>query len=200
MEQEPMFVTPFIYAATMAAPIIFPSLFWKKKHAGMKTLFYNVSRESENPYIDEPTSISIYDPDTQHHFKVHDIYEDECYEELCKLLTVVAGANELVYLATYDCEMKSVRFKSIMEEYLENSGKQYRFLDIKKSFYLVRPLISKISYMEMKEYYKVPRLDCKPLEYCAIFDQIMQDFDVNIDNDVEKMNLIYNHINPFQKT
>jgi hypothetical protein len=193
------FAIPLIFITTILAPIVFPRLFWKKTDEKIKVVFYNIVKKSENPYIDEPTSISLYDPDDQLFFRVDDIYNNESYEELTVLLNRLCKTYDKLYLVTYDIENKEHSFKLITEEILENADICIRFLDLKVLFYSMHPLIPKIIYGDVLEYYRIPKLDCKVVEYCALFEQLVQDYDIDIKNDMFKINNIYKQVKPLQQ-
>jgi hypothetical protein len=190
-------LSPFLFGFILTLPFLMPKLLFKsKKQTNGKVLFYHIAKESENPYIDEPTTISIYDQDTQEYYCLGDIYENEYYNELCNLLNKRTKNNKVVYLVTFDTNMQSMCLKSLLGEYFDNNStvKEYKFLDIKQMFYMISPLVGKISFDEMKDYYKVPELDCEPLEYCAIFDQIIQDHDVKLDDYWEKVETLWEQL------
>jgi len=190
---------PFLLFAAFLTPIMLPNLFFKstqkRQFREHKTVFYQVSKESENPFMDEPTSISIYDPDTQEHFSVNDIYDNASYEDMCEILDDITQGMKVVNLVSYDHDMKSSCFKCVMGDYIDNKDDvTYRFMDLKQMFYLVRPMVGDIDYERVKEYYKVPDLECEPLEYCAICAQIVQDHDAPTENEHEKLDVIYEQL------
>lgn len=189
--------SPFLFGFILTIPFLMPKLFFKsKKPTKGKVLFYQIIKESENPYIEEPTGISIYDPDSQELFYAADIYDSQHYDDLCHLLNDITKDKKIVYFVTLDTNMQMTCLKSLMGEYFDNNStiKEYRFLDIKQMFYMLSPLVSKISFDEIKDYYKVPELDCEPLEYCAIFDQIIQVHDVKIEEYWEKVETLWEQL------
>jgi hypothetical protein len=187
---------PFVFIATLAGPMLFPKLFWKRKDEKIKILFYNVVKSSENPYVDEATSISLYDPDGQLFFKIDDINNDDCYEEMEKIFENLSKSFDTIYFVTYDIENKEHSFKLITEDILDNLNIKIRFLDIKMLFYSIHPMVKKIIYNDLLDFYTVPKLDCKVVEYCALFEQVIQDYDIDIRDDMTKMNNLYTQIKP----
>jgi hypothetical protein len=64
----------FTFVAIVITPFLFPNIFWKNSDKKIKLVYYNIVRESDNPYMDEPTSISFYD-DTRGSWVINNIYE-----------------------------------------------------------------------------------------------------------------------------
>lgn len=180
-----------ILASMFVFPWMFPSLFWKSEEVA-KVLYFNVERSSENPYMEnERTSISIYDPDDQSLFQIHDVHDDDSYEGVCSLISArmnKAKANVL-YLVTYDVDNKCQCLSLILEEYFEQQQFATRFMDIKMLFYSSHDQIPKINYKDIMEYYRVPQLDCRPLEYTVLFDQIAQDYHIDVNDAKDRAKL-----------
>lgn len=190
-------LSPFLFGFMLTLPWLMPKLFFKTKRSKQgKVLFYHITKESENPYIEEPTSMSIYDPDSQELFCVGDIHDNQYYSDLCDLLDERTKDKAMIYLVTLNANMQTDCLKSLLGEYFDTNGltKEFRFLDIKQMFYSVSPLVNKISFDDMKDYYKVPELDCEPLEYCAVFEQIIQDHDVRIEDYWEKIDALWQQL------
>jgi hypothetical protein len=198
MENHIIEYVPFIFIATIVTPLIFPKLFWKKKEEKIKIIFYNIVKKNENPFLDESMSISIYDPDDQLFFMIEDIHDNDSYEDITKLFERLSKSFDTIYFVTYDIENKEKSFKLTTEDILENLNINVKFLDIKLLFYSIHPLINKILYSDLLEFYHVPKLECKVLEYCAIFEQVIQDYDINIRDDMNKMKNLYKQIHPLE--
>ena len=163
---------PFVFVATIAAPILFPSIFWKNNDEKVRIIFYNVNKKSENPYFEEQTAISLYDPDNQLYFEVDDVYDNESYEEICVLLKDLSKSYDTIYLVTYDIENKEQSVKLILEDLFDDISTKIRFLDIKMLFYSTHPMVQKIVYNDVMDFYHVPKLDVRVIEYCALFDSL----------------------------
>jgi hypothetical protein len=191
---------PFIYGIIIITTILYPiipKILWGARNdKNIKVLFYNLTRESENPYMDEPTSISIYDPDTQVLFSVEDVYDDDSYEELVNILNDLSKQYTKVFFVTYDVENKDVCFKLILQDVLEDMPFKTYCIDLKRLFYAQHPYVAKITYKDILEYYRVPRLECKPIEYSAVFEQLILDYDINIRKDITRLDSIYKILNP----
>jgi hypothetical protein len=182
--------------AAMALPFIFPKWFFRPESVcKCKILFYNIIRDSENPFIDEKTSISIYDPDKQLYYAIEDVYDDESYEEICEILKTLATKHDYIYMITYDIENKELCFKLCLQTLLEDMGK-FKFIDIKKLFYSIHPSVPKITYNDILEYYKLPKLESKSLEYCLMFDNIAKDQNIDFQKDEGKVMTLFKQVNP----
>lgn len=190
------YVQTFAYIVAILLPFIMPNVFFKSRHDKVKLIFYNVVRSGDNPFPNEPTSISLYDPDAQQHFEVDDIYDNESYEQFCDMISKMTAEYTHIYFITYNIENKETCFKLIMEEFLECMPKKIRFMDLKKIFYSVHQNVSKIMYNDVLDYYRVPEVHCRSLEYCAIFDQLIQDFDINFKDDMSNIGVLYNIVYP----
>lgn len=189
--------TPYVCAAVISLPILFPKVFWKDtEDNNIKLIFYNVVKSNANPYFEEPTSISVYDPDSQKYFVVDNVYDDESYEEFCNILLDMTKGYAHTYFVSYDIEYKEMCFKTIFEDFIDSNSIKARFMDIKQLFYSQHQSVDKILYDGLLEYYKVPKLNCKSIEYCVIFDQLLQDYDVNIKDNMSKLHILYNQLNP----
>lgn len=182
-------------ATTLLAPIMFPKLFWRQK-SDVKVLFYRIKKDSENPFIDEPTGVSIYDPDSQQYFHVDDVYDDESYEELCTLLLHLKQGCDKIYMATYDVENHELSFKLVMESFLEDNDMHIKFVDLKRMFYSINPNVPKVTYKDVLTYYNIAQMENKTLEFCVLFENLIEEFDINIRDDMEKLDSLYDSMNP----
>lgn len=183
------------YVAIIFSPMLFPKFLFRKKESNDKLIFFNLVRESDNPFMNEPTAISLYDQDEQKYFEVSDIYDNESYEEICAIINKMIEGYDNVYFVTYNIENKETCFKAIMEVYLEEIEKKLHFMDLKKVFYCIHQKVAKIQYSDMLEFYKVPRLNCKPIEYCALFDQLLKDFGAGA-KEKRGIHVLYDLIHP----
>lgn len=192
---------PVVYAIILIVPFIIPRLFWKYRNdKSVKIIFYNVVKESENAFIDEPTSISFYDPDDQVVFEVEDIYDDDAYEEVSKLLQNIGKKYQTLYLVNFnEVEHCDLAFKLIFEDILEDMNANLCFIDMKVLFYYLHQQVSTIDYNGIIGYYKIPKLDCPVIEYSAIFEQLLLDYDQLIRDDMGKLFVLYEQINPLIK-
>lgn len=189
--------TPYVCAAIITLPMLFPRIFWKNTDDDkIKFVFYNVVKKNANPYFEEATSFSIYDPDAQKYFVVDDIYDDDTFEEMCTILLDMTKGYSYVYFVTYDIEYKEVCFKTNLQELIESNNMNARFIDLKQLFYSQHIMFDKLVYNTLLEYYHIPKLNCKPIEYCAIFDQLLQDYDINIKDNLSKIHILYSQLNP----
>ncbi len=168
----------------------------KTKHSNPKILFYHFRKNTENPYYDEPTSISIYDSDSEIFLKCDDIHNDESFTEFCTVLKTLLDNMKQCYMITYDIDYKSIGFQNNMEDFIDHHKIKMHFMDIKQLFYYMHPLVGKIKYPDILEYYKIDikHFRCKSLEYCAIFEQLILDFDPCIRQEMYKLHLLYNHL------
>jgi hypothetical protein len=48
----------------------------------------------------------------------------------------------------------------------------------------------------MIEYYRVHELDSPTLNYCQLFEHLLEDYDMDIRDDMGKLTLLYNDMNP----
>ena len=55
-----------------------------------------------------------------------------------------------------------------------------RFIDMKAMLYYLHFNVPEIKYEDMVDYYKVPELACPPIQYSAIFEQVIHDTNINI--------------------
>ena len=184
-------------ATTIAAPIMFPRFFWKsERKPRIKTLCFDVVRDSDNPYIDEATSITLYDPDTRQQYFAKNIYDDACYEDICAVFEDIGQNYDEIYLITNDEKHAAHCFKVIMAYFIENHGLNIKFIDLKRLFYCLHPQVPNITYADMIEYYRVHELDSPTLNYCQLFEHLLEDYDMDIRDDMGKLTLLYNDMNP----
>lgn len=194
-----------VMVAIIALPMLFPTHFWRtptptgEAEANKPTVMYfNVFKKCENPYTDDVTSISWYDAEEQHAYNIENVHDNDAFSEMCVMLRsrLLPDSDGVVYLVTYDTDFKTVALKNIMAEFFEEATLEPRFVDLKQLFYFTHPLVPKIVYTDLMEYFRVPSLDNKPLEYAAIFEQLMQDFDPKSDDGATKPRLeaMYTHL------
>lgn len=192
---------PMLWMVFLAVPMIFPDVFFKRKNyesyknSKNKMIFFDVRKESENPFTEEPTEVRVYDPETQELFTAMNVYDDDDYEGLIDFLKEVTRGKDMVYFVTFDDGLQVSCFKSLLGEYVTNSDeKEFRFLDTKHLFYAARPFVPQVSYDDVREYYRVPELEYRPLETCAIMEQILEDHEVKIDNRWDKVSFLYEEV------
>jgi hypothetical protein len=192
---------PFALFLAVATPVIFPDLFFKRKNydswkdTKCKMIFFDVEKESENPYTDEPTRVSLYDPDSQKLFTALNIYNDDHFEELLDVVENMTKGKNTVYFITFDDQLQSSCLKSLLGEFLDTHNDiEFKFMDVKHMFYMTLPRIPHMSYDDVKDYYRVPELDCRPLETCAVMDQVIADHEVKIDNKWDKIAFMYEEV------
>lgn len=191
MNQEAL---PFALLLALAFPVVFPDLFFKRKNysswkdSNCKMIFFNVEKESENPYVEEPTCVSLYDPDTQELFTALNIYNDDHYEELIEVVENLTKGKKTVYFVTFEDRLQTSCMKSLLGEFLDSHSEvDFKFIDVKHLFYMNSPRIPKMSYEDIKDYYSVPELECRPLETCAVMEQVILDHEVKIENKWDKV-------------
>ena len=190
-----------VYIVILVVPFLLPRLFWKqRRNKRVKVIFYDVDKASDNPFMEEPTTVAFYDPDEQVLIEATDIYENDSYDEICKLFDSISKTYDRLYLVTFDTDHKSLCFKVMLEDVLEGviaHKCKVCFMDIRTTFLHLHPVVPSIRYEEMMDYYKVPpHLDCPPLECCALFEQLILDFDVDIREDMGKLHALYLQTNP----
>ena len=192
---------PFALLLALATPIIFPDFFFKRKNydswkeSNCKMIFFDIEKESENPYTDEPTRVSLYDPESQELFTALNIYNDDHYEELIQVVEDLTKGKKTVYFITFDDRLQSSCLKSLLGEFLDaHSDIEFKFIDVKHMFYMTLPRIPQMSYDDMKDYYRVPELECRPLETCAVMEQVIEDHEVKIENKWDKIAFMYEEV------
>jgi hypothetical protein len=189
-------------------PIMFPSLFWSKESSNDGKLdsedaksdkpvvmYFNVGKKAENPYTNGPTSLAIYDEEDEHAYNIHDVNDNEAFGELCTMLKSRIGANNVVYLVTYDNDFKVPAMKSILGDFFNEIDVDARFIDLKHLFYCTHHHVQKIVYSELAEFYRVPSLENRPIEYAALFAQLIRDYDPTIDEHMsDGLDALFNHM------
>ena len=175
-------------AAVAAAPFILPRLFRKSgkdvtashtpSSRPTKVLSFNVVKSSENPFLDESTSLVLYDHDDQHLYKIDNVHDNESFSELCRLMLHFVGSenNGTIYFVTYDTDFKMVTLKSTLHTFLEENNIDHYYIDLKQLFYNTHPLVPKIVYADVLSFYKVPKIDNHAIEYAMLFHHIMNDW------------------------
>ena len=186
-----MFIVPLLFVAMICAPFVFPKVFFKEESVSKnRLLFYNVTKDSENPFLDEKVSVSLYDPDAQLFFAVEDVHDEESYKELCVLLNKLSQKYDNVFMVTYDIENREMAFKLSMELFLDET-KKFKFMDIKRLFYCIHPNVPKVMYNDILEYYNIPKMESKALEYCVVFDNVAKDFHMDYKTENGKLHALY---------
>lgn len=192
-----------VMVAIVAAPVLFPMHFWRDTTSDAKknkpsVMYFSVFKKCENPYTDDVTAVSWYDAEDQHAYHIENVHDNDAFTEMCAMLTsrLVPDSDGVVYLVTYDTDFNTVALQNMMANFFEDNALEPRFVDLKQLFYFTHPLVPKIVYADLVAYFKVPSLENKPLEYAAIFEQLMQDFDLKGDDGATKsgLNAMYTHL------
>jgi hypothetical protein len=188
--------TLWAIAAIIGAPILFPRVFFRAPQANNdgedssrtpKVLFFDVTKKHENPYLDQPTGVGFYDGDEEEYFNIDNIHDNEAFEEICNALAAhLPPEGSDLYLVTYDDECKVACLKSVFSEFFKDHDVEPKIIDLKQLFYYTHPAVPKIEYEGLVEYYKVPCLDKPVVEYIALFDQLIRDFDPNFHDNIEE--------------
>ncbi len=195
-------------ASILVFPIMFPSLFWKKDSSDdgkfdsedakvdkPVVMYFNVGKKAENPYSNGPTSLAIYDEEDEHAYNIHDVNDNEAFAELCTMLKSRIGSNDVVYMVTYDNDFKIIAMKSILGDFFSEMDVDARFIDLKHLFYCTHLHVPKIVYSDLTEYYRVPSLENRPIEYAALFAQLIRDYDAKIDEHMSNgLEALFNHM------
>ena len=194
-------------ASVLIFPVMFPSVFWKKDGSGGDAsasrtgkdrpvvMYFTVGKKTENPYGNEPTSLALYDEEDEHAYNIHDVYDNEAFAELCLMLKSRIGESKVVYLVTYDNDFKVASLKTILGDFFEEIDVEGRYVDLKQLFYCTHVDVPKVLYSDLTEYYRVPSLDNRPIEYAALFAQLIRDYDPMIDDHYKDgLEAIYNHV------
>lgn len=194
-------------ASVIVFPVLFPSVFWRKvktvtdvsaskSHTDRPVVMYfTVVKKMENPYGNESTSLSLYDEEDEHAYNIHDVYDNEAFAELCMMLKSRIGDASTVYLVTYDNDFKIASLKTILGDFFEEIDVEGRYVDLKQLFYCTHVDVPKVQYSDLTEYYRVPSLENRPIEYAALFDQLIKDYDPMIeDHYKDGLEALHNHV------
>lgn len=190
-------------------PILFPSLFWRQEDATSNgkldsedakldkpvVMYFNVGKKAENPYSNGPTSLAIYDEEDEHAYNIHDVNDNEAFGELCTMLKSRIGASTVVYMVTYDNDFKIAAVKTILGDFFDEIDVEARFIDLKHLFYCTHLHVPKIVYSDLTEFYRVPSLENRPIEYAALFAQLIRDYDAKIEDHMsDGLDALFNHM------
>lgn len=188
---------------------MFPSVFWRKvgdesggDASASKTdkdtpvvMYFTVGKKTENPYGNDATSLALYDEEDEHAYNIHDVYDNEAFAELCTMLKSRIGESKVVYLVTYDNDFKVASLKTILGDFFDEIDVEGRYVDLKQLFYCIHTDVPKVLYSDLTQYYRVPSLENRPIEYAALFDQLIRDYDPMIeDHYKDGLEAIYNHV------
>jgi len=189
-------------------PILFPSLFWRQgtpdngkpdsEDANPEkpvVMYFNIGKKAENPYSNGPTSLAIYDEEDEHAYNIHDVNDNDAFGELCTMLKSRIGDSSIVYLVTYDNDFKIAAVKSVLGEFFNDIDVDARFIDLKHLFYCTHLHVPKIVYSDLTEFYRVPSLENRPIEYAALFAQLIRDYDAKIEEHMsDGLDALFNHM------
>jgi hypothetical protein len=177
----------FAAAIIMAVPVLvvldkaFDFLWGGAKRRNVSYVYYDVQKKSNNPYLSEKATVTMYMPDRGICHTVA-IESDEDREDLACLVKNMASSRNDVYFVSYDgAGNKAVYLKSLIPPFETDD---IRTIDIKKLFYLTHPTVPNVTYGKIVSRYQL--LSSMPttnpgsemhLQFFNIFHEIMQEWD-----------------------
>lgn len=191
----------WVFAAVVGLPCLFPSVFFRKagrseSRAEPKLIYFEVHKPSENPWMDQPIGVSVYQEDTERYAILPNAHDDEAFDEMRGMLfKSISDRDAQVYFVTYDEAYATVCYKTLFEDLFEELEIEPRFIDLKQLFYYTHPSVEKIEYDDLREYFRVPDLSHRVVEFSAVLHQLLEDLGPNNEGLGEKLSLAYAQIN-----
>jgi len=180
--------------AVVAAPFVFPSYFWKKTSNDdndINVVFYEVNKNSENPYLKEKTVVCLYDLNREMVYSTSSTKnETSASDELSQIVKDIFKASKKVFFVSYDDGLSKEVF---LKNLVENSS-SLNTINIKQLFYFVHDNVPDINYDKILEYYKIEKKEfgnAECIEYSEVFSNLIQDYDMNIHNEMHKLSYMH---------
>jgi hypothetical protein len=89
-------------------------------------------------------------------------------------------------MITYDIDNKEFCMKLMLEDFMDEHDVKIKFMNLKRLFYCTHQQVDKVVYNDILDYYRIPPLESKNVEFCIIFDNIAKDSGINDVTDLEK--------------
>jgi hypothetical protein len=193
------YVTLFC-AGVVALPILFPKVFWNQNDKKTtKVVYYNISKFCDNPFADEPTRVTLYDPDTKSTVLAQNIYDNDQYDQVAALLESYGKTYDHLFFVTYEITNKSTCFKLLFEDIFEQYKGKPAFFNLRNAAYALDTSLPHIKYEELLDHYDVPKSKDRTHEYCAIFEKMIENYDVASGQSVQsKYMLLHQHVCPLE--
>jgi hypothetical protein len=180
--------------ALLGTSWLFPNLFWRKKvkNSDVNVIFFHIERDSENPYTDEASVITMYDLRKQLVYTADVSNDDVTSNELGSLVSKILEDHSIPIFVTFDDNgFKRACLKNMLVDI--EGLEDVRIMDIKSMFYYTKQDIHSISFDEILEYYNL-----KPthtvVDYADIFTHIALDYDPSIMHHLSKVCEMYEEL------
>ena len=184
----------FAFGALVGASWLFPSLFWKNKikNSDVNIIFFDIEKESENPYLVERTVVTMYDlrKELVYTADTNDVGTSNEIEELIK--KIVQNHSVPIFVTCDDQGLKRACLKNLVGDV--EGAESLRVMDIKSLFYYVKQDVPSVSYEQMLEFYKMQPTN-SIVDYADLFTHIALDFDPNTMLNMSYICNIYDEIN-----
>jgi hypothetical protein len=169
----------FIALGTViGASWLFPNLFWKKKirNSDINIIFFDIEKDSENPYLVEPTVVTMYDLRKQLVYSANTKGADTI-NDIEQLAGKIANDHSIpIFVTCDDNGFKRACLKSMLAD--TEGLEDLRVMDIKSLFYYVKQEVPSVSYEDMLEFYQLAPTNTI-VDYADLFTHIASDFDPN---------------------
>ena len=184
----------YVGAALLGCAWLFPSMFWRKsvKNSDVNIVFFEIERDSENPFLREATKVTMYDLRKELVYTASNASTAETSDELERLVYNIISTTPVPIFVTFDdTGFKKACLKHMLQD-VEGAA-DVRVMDIKTLFYYTNPNVPRITYDEMVEYYSMTLTNIV-VDYANLFTYIALDYNPNIMHQLGKINDMYEDI------
>ena len=184
----------YLVGALLGCSWVFPWLLWrtKVKNSDVNIIFFDIQRDSENPFLKEATTVTMYDLRKEVVYTASNAQNHATSEELEHLMSKIMMANTVPIFVTFDdTGFKRSCLKSLLQGV--DGTKDLRIMDIKTLFYYTNPQVQSTSYEDLVAYYQLEQSNVV-VDYANMFTHIALDYNPNIMHQLAKVNEMYDDI------